>query len=193
MAGQKIGTARAVRRRENAVLLRFAPEMGAEAIEELPRRVRPLIERRDEVADPHVVVAELFLACVGVVDAIDAVVGERGVVYPGRADVMVAPARLVQVVIEVGARRHQAVDITVLDQVRHDHPETARAERAGHPHEDRDVVLEHLLPDTVCDAEGAPLERNALHLFEKLVCLRLWIDGEGLDRHLQEAGALFHA
>ncbi len=53
--------------------------------------------------------------------------------------------------------------------------------------------LEHLLPDAMRDAEGAPLERNALHLFEKLVGLHLWIDGEGLDRHLQEAGALFHA
>jgi hypothetical protein len=69
----------------------------------------------------------------------------------------------------------------------------AGAERPGHAHEDRDVVLEHLLPDTMCDCRGSAPERNALHLFEKLVCLRLWIDGEGLDRHLQEARALFHA
>jgi hypothetical protein len=106
---------------------------------------------------------------------------------------MMPTARLVQVVVEIGASRYQTVDITVLDKVRHDHTEAARAQCAGHPHEDRDVVAEHLLPHTMCDAEGAPLERNALHLFEKLVGFHLWIDGEGFDRHLQEAGALFHA
>ena len=80
-----------------------------------------------------------------------------------------AAARLVQVVIQVRAGRHQAVDVAMLDQVRDDHAQTARAERAGHPHEDRHVVAEHLLPHAMRDAEGAPLERNALHLFEKLV------------------------
>ncbi len=75
----------------------------------------------------------------------------------------------------------------MLDQVRHDHAKAAGAECAGHPHEDRDVVAEHLLPHAMRDAERASLKRDALHLFEKLVGSHLGIDGEGLDRHLQEA------
>ena len=96
-------------------------------------------------------------------------------------------ARLVKIVIQVRAGRDQAVDVAMLDQVRDDHAQAAGAERAGHPHEDRHVVAEHLLPDAMRDAERAPLKRDALHLFEKLVGLQLRIDGERLDRHLQEA------
>jgi hypothetical protein len=104
-----------------------------------------------------------------------------------------ATARLVQVVVQVCARRHETVDIAMFDQVRDDHAKAARAERAGHSHEDRDVVAEHLLPHAVRDAERAPLKRNALHFFEKLVGFHFRVDGEGLDRHLQKARALFHA
>ena len=104
-----------------------------------------------------------------------------------------AAAGLVQIVIQVRAGRDETVDVAVLDQIRDHHAQAAGTERAGHPHEDRHVVGEHLLPDAMRDAERAPLKRNALHLFEKLVGLELRIDGERLDRHLQEARALFHA
>ena len=73
MAGQKIGTlARyaAVRMPSRSGRL---PEMPAEQIQELARRVRPRLERRGEVGNPVVVVDELFLAGVRVVHAIDAI------------------------------------------------------------------------------------------------------------------------
>src|SRR5918995_4601429 len=81
----------------------------------------------------------------------------------------------------------------MLDQIRDDHAKAPGAERARHAHEDRHVIAKHLLPHAVRDAEGAALKRNALHFFEKLVSFDFGIDGERLDRHLQEAGALFHA
>ena len=67
-------------------------------------------------------------------------------------------AAFVEIVIEVRAGRHQAVDEPVLDQIGHDQAQAAGAQRAGHPHEDRDIVSEHLLPHAVSDAEGAPLK-----------------------------------
>ena len=71
------------------------------------------LEREREGGDPLVVVAELVLAGVGVVDAVDVLGLQRGVVFVRRADVVVAAARLVQVVVEVGAGRDEAVDVAV--------------------------------------------------------------------------------
>jgi len=104
-----------------------------------------------------------------------------------------AASGFVKVVIQVRARRHEAVDVTMLDQVCHDHAETARTERAGHSHEDRHIVSEHLLPDAMRDAERSSLKRDVLHFFKELISSHVGVDGERPDRHLQEAGALCHS
>ena len=70
---------------------------------------------------------ELFLARVGVVDAIDAILGQRRVVGVRRADVVVLAARFVQIVVEVRAGRDEAVDVAVRDQVRDDQAQPAGA------------------------------------------------------------------
>ena len=137
--------------------------MAAEQIEELARRVGPRLERGREVGDPVVVADELFFARVGVVDAIDPIVGQRRVVGVRRADVVVLAARLVEIVVEVRAGRDQAVDVAVGDQVRDDQAQAAGAQRARHAEEDRDVVLEHLLPDAMRGREVAALKGDALH------------------------------
>ena len=69
--------------------------MAAKAVEELARGVGALVERGDEIADPDVVVAELFFAGIRVVDAIDAVVGERRVVDVRGAEIVMTAAGLV--------------------------------------------------------------------------------------------------
>ena len=91
MAGQKIGTPA----RNAAVRMPFCCVSFQRWP---PRRLRnsrdvygPLVERGDEIADPDVVVAELFFAGVRVVDAIDAVVGERRVVDVRRAEIVMRP------------------------------------------------------------------------------------------------------
>ena len=81
----------------------------------------------------------------------------------GRADVVTASARLVQIVIEVGAGRDETVDVALGDQVRDDEPHAAGAERAGEPEEDRAVAREHLLPDPPRGREVAALEGDVLH------------------------------
>jgi hypothetical protein len=79
----------------------------------------------------------------------------------------------------------------VRDEVRHDRPKATGTQRAGHPQEDRDVVLEHLLPDVAGKAEVSTLERDPLHARQDLVG-RQAVDGERLDRLVQEA-RLLHA
>ena len=76
---------------------------------------------------------------------------------------MVAAARLVQVVVEVGAGRNQTVDVTVRDQVGDDQAQPRCTERARQPEEDRNVILEHPLPQAVRGAEISSLERDPLH------------------------------
>ena len=80
-----------------------------------------------------------------------------------RPDVVVAAAGFVQVVIEVGAGRDEAVDVALGDEMGDDHPQPAGAECAGHAEEDRAVAAEHLLPDAPRGGEIAPLKRNAFH------------------------------
>ena len=103
------------------------PEMAAEQVEELARRVVARLERAGEVGDPLVVRAELLLARVGVVDAIDPVVGQRRIVGVRRADVVMLAARLVEIVVEVRAGRDEAVDVAVQDEVRDDQAQPAGA------------------------------------------------------------------
>ena len=122
---------------------------------------------------------ELFLAGVGVVDAIDALGLQRRIVGMRRADVVMPAARFVQVVVEVGAGRDEAVDVAVGDEVRDDQPQAAGAERAGHAEEDRAVVAEHLLPDAARGGEIAPLKRNALHPREDFVGRKVRLDANG--------------
>ena len=106
---------------------------------------------------------------------------------------MALAARFVQIVIEVRAGRHQAVDVAVEDQVRDDQAQAPRRQRAGHPEKNRHVVLQHPLPDAVCRGEVAPLKRNPLHAGENLIRRQSRFDGERLDRRLQETGFLLHA
>ena len=124
---------RAVRRRQNPVAAGLLPQVFAEPVEELARGVRPALERQHERGDPLVVVDELLLAGVGVVDAIDVIGLQQRIVFTRRSDVVVAAARLVQIVVEVGAGRDQAVDIPMLDEMRDDEPQPAgaRARRPG--------------------------------------------------------------
>ncbi len=169
------------------------PQVLAELVEELARRVRTPLERQHERGDPLVVVDELVLARVGVVDAIDVLRLERGVVLARRSDVVTAAARLVQIVVEVRAGRHQAVDVAVLDQMCGDEPHAAGAERAGHAEEDRAVVSEHLFPDAPRGREVAALEGNFLHPGEHLVGRKVRRHRERLDRHAQKTGLVRHA
>ena len=102
-------------------------------------------------------------------------------------------ARLVQIVIEVRAGRDEAVDVAIGDQVRDHQPQTAGGERARHAQEDRHVVLQHLLPDAVRGGEIASLKRDPLHASEDLIRRQPRLDGERLDRRLQETRLLLHA
>ena len=183
----------AVGGRQDAVASGRFPEVPAEQMEKLPRGVRPRLERGGELGDPVVVRDELFLARVGVVDAIDAVVGQRGVVGVGRADVMALAAGFVQIVIEVRAGRDQAVDVAVEDQVGDDQAQAPRRQRARHAEKNRHVVLQHPLPDAVRRGEIASLKRNPLHAREHLIRAEPSLDGKRLDRRLQEPGFLLHA
>ena len=167
--------------------------MSAEQVQELAARVRPRLERRREVGNPVVVADELLFARVRVVDAIDPILGQRRVVGVRRADVVALAARFVQIVIQVGAGRDEAVDVAVGDEMRDDQAQAAGAQRAGHPQEDRHVVVEHLLPDAVRRREIASLERNPLHAREDLVGRQAGLDDERLDRRLQEPRLLLHA
>ena len=103
---------------------------------------------------------------------------------------MAAPSRLVQVVIEVGASRHDAVDIAVLDEVRQDQPQSTRAEGAGDAKENRAVIAEHALPDPAGGCQVAALEGNLLHPRQHLAGSGVRGDYERLDRRSQEAGLL---
>ncbi len=141
---------------------RLVPQVLAEPVQELPRRVRPPLELEHERGDPLVVLAELVFARQRVVDAIDPLGGQRGVVERRRADEVPAAARLVQVVVQVGARRDEAVDVALLDQMRDDQPHAAGRQRAGGAQEDRRVAGEHLLPDAARRPRGcAPETRSA--------------------------------
>ena len=102
---------------QDPLLAGFLPQVLAELVDELARAVRAPLERQRERGDPLVVVAELVFARVGVVDAIDMLGLQRRVVLVRRAEVVVAAARLVQVVVEVRAGRDQAVDVAVGDEV----------------------------------------------------------------------------
>jgi hypothetical protein len=171
----------AVGRGQDPLLSRLLPQVFAELVEELARRVRPPLEREREGGDPLVVVAELVLLRVGVVDAVDALRLQRRIVLARRPDVVMTPAGLVQVMVEVGAGRDETVDVAVGDEVRDDQPQPAGAERARHAEEDRAVVAEHLLPDAPRGGEVPPLKRNALHAFQEIVRRGVGRHDERLD------------
>ena len=167
--------------------------MAAEQMEKLARGVRPRFERARKVGNPAVVRDEFFFARVGVVHAIDPILRQRGIVGVRRPDVVVLASRFVQIVIEVCAGGHETVDVAVEDEVGDHHPQPAGGERARHPEEDRHIVLQHLLPDAVRRRKVAPLKRDPLHSPENLLRGEPRLDGERLDRRLQETGFLFHA
>ena len=154
----------------------------------------PRLERRGEVGDPVVVADELFFAGVGVVDAIDPFLGQRRVVGVRRADVVALAARFVQIVIQVGAGRDEAVDVAVRDQVRDDQPQAAGAQRAGHAR-----GRSSRRPPASSARCGArwrgcgPETRSAPCATSISSAVEPGFDGERLDRRLQEARLLLHA
>ena len=144
-----------VRRGQDPVRLRFVPEVLAQPVQEFTGGMRPLLERRGELRDPDVVPNELVFVDERVVDPIDVGVGEGTVVGAGRSEKMPVPASLVQVVVQVGAGRHHAVDRAPADQLRDDQAEPSRAQRAGDPEEDQQVVVQHPLPHSVGARRGS--------------------------------------
>src|SRR5438309_8229449 len=98
-----------------------------------------------------------------------------------------------QIVIQVRAGRHEAVDVPIGDEMRDDQTQAAGAERPGHAEKNRDVAFEHLLPDAMRRSEIAPLERDSLHAEQDLIGAEPALDGEWLDRRLEETGFLFHS
>ena len=148
----------AVGRREDAVSARCLPELAAELIQEFARGVRPVFEGCGKVGNPVVVADEFFLAGVRIVHAIDPALGQRRVVGVRRSDVVPPAPRFVKIVIQVGARRDETIDVAVLNQVGDDHPEAAGAQCASHAEKDRHVVFEHLLPDPERRREIPPLK-----------------------------------
>ena len=166
--------------------------MFAEPVQKLPGRVRTAFQRQDELGDPLVVVAELLLARIRVVDAIDPVGLQRRVVLTRRTDVMMPAACLVQVVVEVGAGGHETVDVTVRQQVRHDQTKAAGAQRPRHAEKDRAVAAEHLLPDPARRPDAASLEGDALHPGEHLVHPKPRFDCERLDRDAEKPRLVRH-
>ena len=116
IAGQNRGTAAryaAVRMPSPSVSFqRCLPEV----VQVLARGVGPRLEFGGEGGDPVVVVDELVLVHVGVVHAVDARRLQGAVVRPVRADEVSAAAGLVQVVVQVGAGGHDAVDGAVADE-----------------------------------------------------------------------------
>src|SRR6266853_1664475 len=177
---------RAIGRREDAVAAGDLPQVAAELVEEFARRIRTGFEGCREISDPAVVRDELLLAGIRVVDAIDPILGQCRIVRVRRSDVVMLPPCLVEIVVQVGARRHEAVDVPVGDKVRDDHPQAAGAQRARHTEEDRHVVFEHLVPHAMSGGEHPPLKRDALHPEQQLIGGETRFDGEWLDRRLEE-------
>ena len=187
IAGQNRGTEAPVGRREDAVAARFVPEAAAELIEVLACGVRPRLEVACEAGDPVVVVDELVLVDVRIVHAVDASRLERAVVRAGRADEVSPAARLVQIVVEVGACGDDAVHGAFVDEPGDREPEPPGGQGAGDPEEDHDVIGEHPLPDPMGGGEVASLEGDPLHPPEQLGGRSVRHDLERLDRGVEEA------
>ncbi len=168
---------------------RYSPSL----YRQLARGVRPALERGRECRDPLVVLDEFVLAGVGVVDAIDMLGLQRGIVLNRRPHVVPASAGFVQVVVEVCAGGHETVDVPVGNQVRDDHSQPAGAQRSGHAEKDRAVVAEHLLPDAARRRQIASLKRNTLHPREDFVGGKVRLNRERLDWRAEETRFRLHA
>ena len=162
--------------------------MAAELVEQLAARVRTLLERLRKGRNPLVVVDELLFVDQRVVDAIDALGRQRPVVAAGRTEKVPPPARLVQVVIEVGAGRDQAVHVALGEQVRQHQAQAARAERAGDAQEDQHVVGQHPTPHLVGRGKAAALERDAFHAAQDLLGRQPGLHDERLHRNVEQPG-----
>jgi hypothetical protein len=157
--------------------------MLAELVEQLARRVRTPLQRQRKRRDPFVVVDEFILARIRVVDAIDVVRLQLRVIFTRRPDVMTTAACFVEVVVEIGAGRHETIDVSLGDQVGDHHAHAARAQGAGHPQKDRAIGAEHLFPDAPRRRQTPPLERHALHPREDFVGAQARVDRKRLDRN----------
>ena len=118
---------------------------------------------------------------------------QRRIVDSRRPEEVAVAAGVVQVMVEVGPRGDQAVDIPVRDQVCDGQPQPSRAQGAGRAKEDEHLVGEHLLPDAMRGGQVPALERDPLHAREDLLRRQVRLNGEGLHRHAQEVGLLRHA
>jgi hypothetical protein len=159
----------------------------AKLVEKLARGVRSPLERQGEAGDPLIVVDELILACISVVDPVDMLGLQVRVVLAGRSDEVPTAARFVQIVVEVCACRHEAIDIAVGQQVRDQETHAAGAQRAGHAEENRTVRPEHLFPDPPRRGEAASLERDTFHPREHLVSAQPRLDRERFHGDAKEA------
>src|SRR5436309_14220036 len=99
--------------------------MTTETMEELACRVRARLEGGGKIGNPVVVADEFLLRGVGVVDAVDPVLGQCGVVGVRRTEEVMLAARLMQIVIEIRARRNEAVDVAGGDEMGKEHSEAA--------------------------------------------------------------------
>ena len=178
---------RPVGRREDAAVLGFLPQAFAEFEQELARGVRPALELQHEARDPLVVLAELVFARERVIDAVDAFGGQRGVIDARGRHEVPAPAGLVEVMVQVGAGGHEAVDVPVLDEVRDDEAHAAGREGPGHPEEDRHIAAQHAFPDAARDGQVPPLKGHPLHLRQHVVGRQIRRDRERFDRFTEEA------
>ena len=167
---------------QDAVTLGLLPQMATESMQELAAREWPRRQRRHEGRDPRVVVDELVLVDEGVVDTIDVVCLEVLVVDTMRSEEVPAASGLVQVVIQVGSGRDDAIDEAVSDQMRDDETHPGGAQGSRHPEEDHHVVAQHLLPDPAGHGEVPPLEGDALHAGQHLVGSEPGVHAERLDR-----------
>ncbi len=147
----------------------------------------PAFELQHERRDPLVVLAELVLARERVVHPVDPLRRQRGVVEVGRADEVPSAARFMEIVVEIGAGRDQAVDVAALDEVRDQQPHAAGRQRAGGAEKNRRVAREHLFPDAPRRREVAPLERDAFHPLEHRVGRQSGFGDERFDRLAKEA------
>ena len=140
------------------------------------------VELRGEPADPFVRLAELFLRGEGVVDAVDLLFEQLGVVSPRVAEVMMPSERFVQIVEDVGAGGDQHVDAAVLDQVGDQPPHPGRHQRAAHSHHNDGVFLQHLEPDLMGQGQIAPLERYLFHLVQQARHAAVAVDLQRVSR-----------
>ena len=96
-----------------------------------------------------------------VVDPIDLAFIEVGIVCTGAAAVVNYAQSLAQVVKEIGARAHQAVHLSLPQEVSYELAEARRHHRTCQTEEDCDILIHHSFPDAQGCTKLASLEAHA--------------------------------